>query len=96
MVLHELEGRQVSAYVTWDISTYDADGVHLLTYGVRAVLRPTLDDALMIARADDSRVSAVEVNPRSSKLKKMPGVEGVVPLAFQTRRRVSARVTLGA
>ena len=86
----------MSAYTTWDISTYDVNGEHICTYGVRAVLRPELDDALMIAMADDSRVCAVEVNPRSSKLKKMPGVEGVVPLSFQTRRRVSARVTLGA
>lgn len=84
----------MSAYVTWDISTYDVNGEHLDTYGVRAVARIELDQALTIAMARDSRTAAVEVRPRSSKLAKMPGVEGVLPVANQTVRRVTSRVTL--
>lgn len=86
----------MSAYVTWDLSTFDRNGEHVGTYGIRAVAKPENDQALSIAMARDSRVCAVEVRPCSTKMLKIPGVEGVLPVSHQVVRRVTASVTISA
>jgi hypothetical protein len=77
----------MSAFVTYDIRTFDADGLQLPTLAVRAVSAPKLDDALTYAYSENNSVCAVEVvRSVPSRISHMPEVT----------RRVAARVRIAA
>lgn len=73
----------MSAYVTYMVTVFDADGVELGSFPVRAVCPPTADQAMELATEQYGNASAVEVR-RSIPAK----IGHVTPAA----RRVSARV----
>ena len=83
----------MSAFVTYNIKTFDQDGQSLATLAVRAVCAPTLDEALGLAMTANRKVRAVEVS-RSvpSKIQRLPhpGTSG------PGIRRVAVQVKIGA
>lgn len=74
----------MSAYVTYDIRAFDADGEQVAKFPVRAVCAPTGDQALALAREHVGE----DVMAAESHRSVPPKIGRVTPVT----RRVSARV----
>jgi hypothetical protein len=80
----------VSAYVTYDIQPFSPDGERLPAFSVRAVCKPSLDEALMLCRQRRYAPGlAVEIT------RSVPARIATPGLTQRVTRRVSASITLG-
>jgi len=83
----------MSAYVTYSIRTFDADGAEMKTLAVRSVCKPTLDQALTLAMSANRKVRAVEViRSVPSRIQRLPHPA----TSSGGIRRVAAQIRIGA